>query len=167
MRKINKIFLGILTVMLAAAAIGVFLVYNIHMGLTILAISVLVGLYSKLASMSLQLEDMKNPVVAVQMPQMQPEPQLKKEPMAYVTSMPEPVPELEPEIPTPEQIVEEVQKEVAEEEKAEQKPVPVPEPKPEPKKPATFKCRKCGKPFPEEKKLKRHIGMAHYQDLEI
>ena len=52
---------------------------------------------------------------------------------------------------------------------------PEPEQKPEPKlvepKPKTeaeiFKCRKCGKEMPDKKKLQRHIGMAHYKDLEV
>ena len=44
-------------------------------------------------------------------------------------------------------------------------PVPMqPIPKPQTKK---IECKKCGKDFSDEKKLKRHIGMAHYQDLEI
>lgn len=43
------------------------------------------------------------------------------------------------------------------------KPEPKLIPKPEP----VFKCKTCGKEFPEEKKLKRHFGMSHYQDLEV
>jgi len=30
-----------------------------------------------------------------------------------------------------------------------------------------FICPKCNKEFPDEKKLKRHYGMAHYADLEL
>ena len=43
---------------------------------------------------------------------------------------------------------------------------PKPEAEPEP---ATevFKCKKCGKEFSELKKLQRHVGMAHYKDLEV
>ena len=75
--------------------------------------------------------------------------------MAYVSEMPEPIAGPQP-LTEPEQIVEDVLKEV--EEKA----------KPEPEqKPKTFKCKKCQKEFPEENKLRRHIGMSHYKDLEI
>ena len=46
---------------------------------------------------------------------------------------------------------------------------PPAEPKPLPPavEPEVFKCKKCQKEFPEEKKLKRHFGMVHYQDLEV
>jgi len=40
----------------------------------------------------------------------------------------------------------------------EQEPEPTPE---------TFVCKKCKKEFTDKKKLQRHIGMAHYKDLEI
>lgn len=42
---------------------------------------------------------------------------------------------------------------------------PKPEAKAEEKK--VFKCKHCGKEFEEEKKLRRHFGMAHYDKLDI
>lgn len=33
--------------------------------------------------------------------------------------------------------------------------------------PEQFKCKYCFKPFKEEKLMRRHIGMAHYDKLEI
>ena len=59
--------------------------------------------------------------------------------------------------------VEKVQPEVIEKEvKQPQKEVAEKEEPPE-----IFKCRKCNKEFNDKKKLQRHIGMAHYQDLKI
>lgn len=43
----------------------------------------------------------------------------------------------------------------------------IPQPPKQPKQIETFKCKKCNKEFNDKKKLQRHIGMAHYQDLEI
>ena len=51
------------------------------------------------------------------------------------------------------------------EEELEKEDVP-PEP-PVKKQKKIFKCKKCGKELKDKKKLQRHIGMAHYQDLEI
>lgn len=40
---------------------------------------------------------------------------------------------------------------------------PTPQPAPEPE----FLCKYCGKEMETEQKLRRHIGMAHYKELEI
>lgn len=40
------------------------------------------------------------------------------------------------------------------------------QPQPEPE-PETFTCKRCKKEFADKKKLQRHIGMAHYKDLEV
>lgn len=47
-----------------------------------------------------------------------------------------------------------------------QKPVKVVKKAEEPPKPL-FVCPKCEKTFDDEKKLKRHFGMAHYQEIEV
>lgn len=65
--------------------------------------------------------------------------------------------------PTPEQpMVLGADVETKPEEQEEKEPIEEKPPEPE-----IFSCRKCGKDFKDKKKLQRHIGMAHYQDLEI
>jgi len=68
--------------------------------------------------------------------------------------------------PQPQQpvVVERMEQEAA---RAVEKEHPIPPPAPKPSEPETFICKKCKKEFIDKKKLQRHIGMAHYKDLEI
>lgn len=42
-----------------------------------------------------------------------------------------------------------------------------PTPPPQPVQKQIFKCKHCNKEFQDEKKLRRHIGMAHYDMISI
>lgn len=54
--------------------------------------------------------------------------------------------------------------------KIQQQPFTVQQPQPAPVeevKQFIFRCKHCEKEFNDEKKLRRHVGMAHYDKLEI
>ena len=190
MQIIKPILSGLAIVMvIVGGAVGAMV--NIILGTTLIVLAMLFVIASGIIGLSAKIDELRQPITVPQFtPKAQPQqPQIisKSEPQ-IVSSPTEIAPEAtempitieKPEEPvkvSKEQKAALEAKQLAEEAIAEAEKKMAEEPekpeefKPEPQ-PTTFKCKKCEakgieKQFPNEKRLKRHIGMAHYADLEI
>jgi len=140
MSNINKFVSIALTVLLIVMGIISALFYEVGIGITIIVLALVILMMAKLTDVLQKLNDIRLYLYE----QKQKQDQEKK--------VEETLPPLLPG----------GKKEKKETKKEEAKLEPTKEAQP-----LTFKCKKCNKEFPDETKLRRHIGMSHYKDLEI